>query len=167
MALFGGSDKQPAAPASPSARTNSPVATGLSIIGLGMTVHGDIETAGVVKIEGVVYGHVTAGQQVLVAKGGLIDGGVDTGEAILGGTIHGAVSAALRVEIQSGAVVHGDVTTKRIAVADGAVLDGAIRMSDIEELAKAGPPRQAMHPTPRISTPMARPTIPPEAVSDH
>jgi cytoskeletal protein CcmA (bactofilin family) len=143
------------------------VATGLSIIGLGMTVRGDIETAGVVKIEGVVNGHVTAGQQVLVAKGGQIDGGVDTSEAILGGTIHGAVSAALRVEIQSGAVVHGDVTTRRISVADGAVLDGAIRMSDIEEMAKGGSSQPEAHPTPLISSAIARPTIPPEAVSDH
>jgi cytoskeletal protein CcmA (bactofilin family) len=137
MAIFGRADKKPASAAHPSVRGNSPAATGLSIIGLGMTVHGDVETAGVVKIEGAVFGHVTAGQQVLVAKGGQIDGGVDTGEAVLGGIVHGPVSASLRVEIQSGAVVHGDVTTKRISVADGAVLDGSIRMSDTGELGKA------------------------------
>jgi cytoskeletal protein CcmA (bactofilin family) len=166
MAIFGGSGKKTAMPASPSARGNPPGATGLSIIGLGMTVHGDVETAGVVKVEGIVNGHVTAGQQVLVAKGGQIDGDVDTGEAVVGGAIHGSVRATLRVEIQSGAVVQGDVTTKRISVAEGAVLNGAIRMGDSEELAKATPSRPIVQPTlSRSSTPIARPAVPPRASS--
>jgi len=162
MAIFGGSGKKTATSAAPSARGNQPGATGLSIIGLGMTVHGDIETAGVVKVEGIVNGNVTAGQQVLVAKGGQIDGDVDTGEAIVGGSVHGSVRAAGRVEIQAGAVVQGDVTTKRILVAEGAVLNGTIRMGDLEESAKAAPPRPVVQPTlPRPSTPIARPAVPP------
>lgn len=166
MAIFGGSGKKTATPASSPTRGNSPSAAGLSIIGLGMTVHGDIETAGVVKVEGTVNGHVTAGQQVLVAKGGQIDGDVDTGEAVVGGSVHGAVRAALRIEIQTGAVVQGDVTTKRISVAEGAVLNGAIRMGDIEEPAKAAPSRPVVQPTmPRPSTPIARPAVPPRIAS--
>jgi cytoskeletal protein CcmA (bactofilin family) len=166
MALFGGSGKQTLTPVPSSARGNSATAAGLSIIGLGMTIHGDIETAGVVKVEGVVNGHVSAGQQVLVAKGGLIDGDVDTGEAVVGGSVHGAVRASGRVEIQAGATVQGDVTTKRISVAEGAVLNGAIRMGDVEETAKASPTRPVVQPTlPRPSGPIARPAVPPRAAS--
>ena len=166
MAIFGGSGKKTAIQASQSARGNPPGAAGLSIIGLGMTVHGDVETAGVVKVEGIVNGHVTAGQQVLVAKVGQIDGDVDTGEAVVGGSIHGSVCAAVRVEIQAGAVVHGDVTTKRISVAEGAILNGAIRMGDMEEPTKAAPPRPVVQPTlPRPSTPIARPAVPPRVAS--
>jgi cytoskeletal protein CcmA (bactofilin family) len=166
MAIFGGSGKKTATPASQSARGNSPGVAGLSIIGIGTTVHGDVETAGVVKIEGLVNGHVTAGQQVLVAKGGQIDGDVDTGEAIVGGSVRGSVRAALRVEIQSGAVVQGDVTTKRISVAEGAVLNGAIQMGDREEPAEAALPRPVVQPTPPPpSTPLARPAVPPRIAS--
>ena len=166
MAIFGGSGKKTATSASQSARGNQPGAAGLSIIGLGMTVHGDIETAGVVKVEGIVNGHVTAGQQVLVAKGGQIDGDVDTGEAVVGGSVHGSVRATVRVEIQAGAVVQGDVTTQRILVVEGAVLNGAIRMGDLEDPAKAAPTRPVVQPTlPRPSTPIARPAIPPRASS--
>jgi cytoskeletal protein CcmA (bactofilin family) len=166
MAIFGGSGKQTATPVSLSGRGSQPGAAGLSIIGLGMTVHGDVETAGVVKIEGVVNGHVSAGQQVLVAKGGQVDGDVDTGEAVVGGSIHGAVRASARVEIQAGAVVQGDVTTKRISVAEGAVLNGAIRMGESEEPAKAALSRPVVQPTlPRPSTPIARPAVPPRAAS--
>lgn len=162
MALFSGSDKKAAAAAPGKAGPSG--AVGLSIIGAGMTVHGDVETAGVVKIEGVVNGHVTAGQQVLVARGGQIDGDVDTGEAVIGGVVHGAVRAQERVEVQPGATVQGDVTTKRIAVAEGAVLNGMVKMGDVEEAARTAPQRPVAQPTlPRPSTSLARVAVPPRA----
>src|SRR5204863_10081520 len=49
---------------------------GLSIIGTGMRVVGDITADGVVKIEGMVVGTVRAGRQVLVGKGGEVEGDV-------------------------------------------------------------------------------------------
>ncbi|PYO97954.1 MAG: hypothetical protein DMD60_05350 [Gemmatimonadetes bacterium] len=50
--------------------------SGLSIIGTGMRVVGDISADGVVKIEGTVVGTVRAGRQVLVGKGGEVEGDV-------------------------------------------------------------------------------------------
>src|SRR2546428_13118273 len=58
---------------------------GLSIIGAGMRVEGDIVAEGAVKIEGTVVGTVRAGRHVLVAKGGEVEGDVITKEAIIGG----------------------------------------------------------------------------------
>ena len=161
MAIFGGSDKKTSAAAG--ANRGAPAGpAGLSIIGVGMTVHGDVETAGVVKIEGTVNGRVDAGQQVLVAKGGQIDGDVDTGEAVIGGIVHGAVRALQRVEVQPGAVVEGDVTTKRILVAEGAVLNGMVRMGEIDESARPVPSRPVAQPTlPRPSAPLAHVAVPP------
>jgi cytoskeletal protein CcmA (bactofilin family) len=164
MAIFSGSEKK--APATAPGRAGQPGGVGLSIIGAGMTVHGDVETAGVVKIEGVVNGHVSAGQQVLVAKGGQIDGDVDTGEAVICGAVRGAVRAQQRVEVQAGATVQGDVTTKRIAVAEGAVINGMVKMGDVEETARAMPQRPLAQPTlPRPSTSLARVAVPPRAAA--
>ena len=71
-----------------------------------------------------------------------------------------------RVEIQTGAMVQGDITTKRIAVAEGAVLNGLIKMGEIEETAKTGPQRPVAQPTlPRPSTPIARVAVPPRAAA--
>jgi cytoskeletal protein CcmA (bactofilin family) len=131
MGIFGGSDKQPPA-ATVSGRGAPPGQVGLSIIGAGMTIHGDVDTGGVVKIEGTVSGSVRAGQQVLVTKGGRIDGDVETSEAVIAGVVHGALRALERAEIQPGAAVEGDVTTKRILVAEGAVLNGLVRMGEVE-----------------------------------
>ena len=165
MAIFGGSEKKPE-PTASTGRSAPTAAAGLSIIGVGMTVHGDVETGGVVKIEGTVNGHVSAAQQVLVAKGGQIDGDVDTREAVVGGMVHGAVRATDRVEVQAGATVQGDITTKRIAVAEGAQLNGSIRMGEVEETSRAAPQRPVVQPTlPRPGSPIARVAVPPRAAA--
>lgn len=126
MALFGSA--APAAQAPGRTRDAGAQAAGLSIIGAGMKVLGNIETTGIVKIEGTVDGHVKAKQQVLVARDGTVHGDVETPEAVIGGTVRGAIRAGERVEIQAGATVIGDITTRRIAVAEGGSLNGQIKM---------------------------------------
>jgi cytoskeletal protein CcmA (bactofilin family) len=113
-------------------------AGGLSIIAVGMTVRGDLESNGTVKVEGAVEGHVQAKNQVLVAKGGIVAGDIDAREAVIGGQANGAIRALDRVEIQSGATVNGDITTKRISVAEGGSLNGLIRMEQGTAQAKPG-----------------------------
>lgn len=108
-----------------------PVA-GLSIIGTGMRVVGDITADGVVKVEGTVTGTVKAARQVLVAKGGLVEGDVVTREAIIGGEVRGGIKADERVEIQAASVVYGDIATKRLLVHEGGEINGVLRMGEAE-----------------------------------
>jgi len=103
---------------------------GLSIIGSGMRVVGDISAEGVVKIEGTVVGTVQAGRQVLVAKGGLVEGDVVTREAIVGGEVRGGIQASERVELQTTSLVHGDIVTRRLLVQEGGEINGVLRMGD-------------------------------------
>lgn len=172
MGIF--SKKQPAQEArAPQPRGSAAQTGGLSIIGAGMTVRGDLDASGVVKVEGTVEGHVRAAAQVLVAKGGSVQGDIDTIEAVVGGTVSGAVRARDRVEVQSGASVHGDITTRRIAVAEGGTLNGLIRMD--EGSAKDERPAETkgeMRPRPPVAqggrpsqVPMARIAVPPRAPS--
>ena len=102
----------------------------LSIIGAGMRVVGDITADGVVKIEGTVVGTVRAGRQVLVAKGGEVEGDIVTREAIIGGEVRGTVLAEERVEIQTTSVVHGDITSRRLLVHEGGEINGVVRMGE-------------------------------------
>jgi cytoskeletal protein CcmA (bactofilin family) len=101
----------------------------LTIVAPGTRVAGEIEAAGVVKVEGVVVGTVRAGRQLLVARGGTVEGDVFTAEAVVGGCVKGGVNGSERVEIQSGATVHGDVTTKQLIVQEGGEINGLVRMS--------------------------------------
>lgn len=103
---------------------------GLSIIGTGMRVVGDMLADGVVKIEGTVTGTVKAGRQVLVAKGGLVEGDVVTREAIIGGEVRGSIRAEERVELQGTSVVHGDIATRKLLVQEGGEINGVLRMGE-------------------------------------
>ncbi|GAC1647483.1 MAG: hypothetical protein NVS4B3_01580 [Gemmatimonadaceae bacterium] len=110
----------------------------LSIIALGMTVTGDIESNGVVKIEGHVEGTIRAARQVLIGRQGSVKGNVITREAIVGGRIDGNVSAAERAEVQGTAIVSGDVHTKSIVIVEGAQVNGHIQMDEHMELEVPG-----------------------------
>ena len=103
---------------------------GLTIIASGMRVEGEHITDGVVKIEGVVVGTVRAEQQVLVTKGGTVDGDIHTQEAILGGEVRGAIYAGQRVEVQATSVVLGDIATQRIVVHEGGEVNGRVKMGE-------------------------------------
>jgi cytoskeletal protein CcmA (bactofilin family) len=138
---------------------------GLSVIAPGMTVRGDIESDGTVKVEGVVEGQVQARNQVLVAKGGTVQGDIDARESIVGGTVQGSIRATERVEVQAGATVRGDITTRRIAVAEGGNLNGAIKMTEALDETKADlKPAPKPEAKPQASVPvvpsMSRPSIP-------
>jgi len=99
-----------------------------SIIASDMTVIGDLETEGVVRIEGRVKGTVRGGSQVLVANGAVIEGDLHTQEAVIAGQVAGGIRAADRVELQGSAVVTGDIHTPRIAIVEGAKVTGEVKM---------------------------------------
>lgn len=105
----------------------------LSIIAGGMRVIGDIETEGVIKIEGQVEGSIRAGRQVLIGRQGEVKGDITTREAVIGGKVQGTVSATERLEIQATSTIVGDINTKSIAVAEGGRINGTVRIADVSE----------------------------------
>ena len=105
----------------------------LSIIAAGMSVTGDVETNGVVKIEGTVTGSILGARQVLLGRQGEIKGDVNAREVVLGGRVQGNVRASERVEIQATSVVNGDIVAKSIVVVEGGRINGAVRMDDALE----------------------------------
>jgi cytoskeletal protein CcmA (bactofilin family) len=117
--------------------------SGLTIIAAGTRVTGDVESDGVVKVEGEVVGGVRAQRQVLVARGGRVEGDVVSPDAVLGGVVQGSVAAEDRVEVQPGAVVHGDIVTGRLIVQEGGEVNGSVHMSDGRAAAS---PRQSPAP---------------------
>ncbi|MDH4042928.1 MAG: polymer-forming cytoskeletal protein [Gemmatimonadota bacterium] len=104
----------------------------LTIIAPGAKLEGELSTTGVVKVEGTIVGTVRADRQVLVARGGTVEGDVHSAEAIIGGRVEGGVSATERIEVQGGAVIHGDVNTKSLVVQEGGEINGLVRMIDPE-----------------------------------
>lgn len=109
-------------------RTNNSGEAMLSIIASGMRIVGDIESVGVIKVEGHIDGSVSGARQVLIARGGAIHGNVHADEIVIGGLVAGAVVATERLELQETAVVNGDIETTSIVVLEGAKINGSVRM---------------------------------------
>lgn len=101
-----------------------------SIIAKDMAIVGDLETEGVVRIEGRIRGTVRAGSQVLVGQGAQLEGDLHTREAVIGGEVVGSIHAAERVELQATASVTGNIHTPRIAVMEGGRVSGEVRIQE-------------------------------------
>ena len=80
----------------------------ISIIGVGMTVEGDSETDGSLRIEGTIRGDVRAGKSVVIGKGGLLEGNLYTQDAVIAGRVLGAVYAESHLELQATSDISGE-----------------------------------------------------------
>ncbi|MGE0553690.1 MAG: polymer-forming cytoskeletal protein [Gemmatimonadales bacterium] len=125
MGIFSNPGAEAAAPSVPRRRVEG---NALSIVAPDLVVSGDLTADGVIRIEGRVTGNVSAGQQILLSEGGVVEGDMKTREAVLGGEVRGSVTAEERIEVQPTAVVHGDLATPRLLVQEGGRVNGAVRM---------------------------------------
>ncbi len=100
----------------------------ISIVGPGMKVVGDCETDGTLRIEGAVQGAVRAGKAVVIGKEGLVIGDVHTQDAVVSGRVEGSVTAESRLELQATCRIDGEVSTPRLQLEEGAVLNGSVNM---------------------------------------
>jgi cytoskeletal protein CcmA (bactofilin family) len=125
-------------------RTNGP--EGLSILAAGTRIKGEVEVEGVIKIEGTVEGTVKAQGQVLVVKGGIVEGDIYARQAIIGGEARGAVFADERVEVQATSIVNGDITTPQITVLEGGKINGNIRMENPHAFGRKPAPANKLKP---------------------
>lgn len=98
----------------------------ISIIGMGMTVTGDCETDGALRIEGTVKGDVRAGKAVVIGKEGLVDGNIYTQDAVIAGRVLGSVHAESRLELQSTSHIAGEIEAPRMQLEEGATLQGQV-----------------------------------------
>ena len=109
-----------------------------SVIGANMRVFGCVYSTSVVSVAGTVLGTVSADDQVIVTKGGRVEGGVEAREVVLNGEVHGSVDARERLEIQASAVVHGDLHAPRLVMLEGAVVVGDVSIAESSTECQSG-----------------------------
>ena len=105
-----------------------------SVVAPAMTVRGDVDFEGVMRIEGEVHGKITGQGCVTVDPTGKVLGDIVAEEVVVQGTVQGNVNAALRLEIASTAQVAGDVKAAQLVVARGAKILGRLDV-DSESMA--------------------------------
>jgi cytoskeletal protein CcmA (bactofilin family) len=102
----------------------------ISIIGPGMTVVGDCQTDGTIRVEGSVEGSVRAGKAVVIGKQGSVKGNIATQDAVVSGRVEGTLVAESRLELQATCHIEGEVHTRRMQLEEGAVLNGTVHMGE-------------------------------------
>lgn len=99
-------------------------------IGRGIEVKGDITFADRLQVDGKTNGKLTSDSGTLiVGESGQIEAQIDVGVCVVHGSVQGNLIARSKLEIRRTGRVHGDVITPVLLVEEGAVFNGAIRMS--------------------------------------
>jgi cytoskeletal protein CcmA (bactofilin family) len=100
-----------------------------TVIGSGTEFMGEFRGRGHILVCGVVRGDSALDGSVTVAEGARWHGALAATDIILAGEVEGDVSASDRVEIRPTARIRGSVTAGRIAIGEGAVVDGELKTS--------------------------------------
>lgn len=99
-------------------------------IGRGIEVKGDITFADRLQVDGKTIGKLTSDSGTLIiGESGQIEAQIDVGVCVVHGSVHGNLVARSKLEIRRTGRVHGDVITPVLLVEEGAVFNGAIRMT--------------------------------------
>jgi cytoskeletal protein CcmA (bactofilin family) len=139
----------PAASKPAASGKSAPAGKGYSLLDAQLSVTGDLETSGSLRIEGKLDGSVLSADSVVVGVGSTISGDIHAREVVVGGTITGNVHASERVELQATAVVTGDVHTGSILVQEGGVVNGRVLMGPPGSSDAHGRPMDAFEPARR------------------
>lgn len=100
------------------------------LIGKSARIHGDIDFAGGLHLDGQVTGSVradgAAGSLLSVSESGSIEGSVEVANVVLNGTVKGDIHATERVVLGPCSKVQGDVHYGVIETAAGAEILGRL-----------------------------------------
>ncbi|MBA3558551.1 MAG: polymer-forming cytoskeletal protein [Gemmatimonadaceae bacterium] len=103
-----------------------------SVLDAKLTIVGDIETDGTVRIDGRLEGSVRRAAVVILGAGATIKGNVTAREVVLSGSVQGNIEAADRVELQATAVVTGDIEAGAILIHEGGAVRGRLSVRSID-----------------------------------
>lgn len=93
----------------------------------GFVLHGTIEGANAVRIEGTIVGDISA-DSVVVGSTGVVQGNIRVNNLIVFGYIEGDVSAIGTVSIKKQGKIIGNLVTKALIVDQGAMYEGVTTM---------------------------------------
>src|SRR4051794_2166721 len=117
--------------------TPTSAGSGYSLLDAQLSVSGDLDTGGSLRIDGKLEGNIRRADTVVIGVGASMTGDIHAREVVIGGTIIGNVSATERVELQATAIVTGDILTQTILVQEGGVVNGRVLMRPPEGLETA------------------------------
>jgi cytoskeletal protein CcmA (bactofilin family) len=133
-----------------------------TVIGPETRIAGPLSGKDDLEVHGTVDGPVHGVAQVVIAGGARIGGEVRGRDVVVGGELSHPVYATGTVRLLATAVLTGDIEAPRIAIDEGAVFDGQVRMRK-----KAPAPSPAASPTAPSATNQVAPRAVPAPAAPH
>jgi cytoskeletal protein CcmA (bactofilin family) len=112
-------------------RPARPAATGYSVIDNQLSISGDLNTEGTVRVDGRVEGTLHRADTLIIAAGGIVVGDVDAREVVIGGDLTGTLTVSGRVEVQASATVYGDIHAAAVMLHEGGTVRGHVEIHPI------------------------------------
>ncbi|MDC7219307.1 MAG: polymer-forming cytoskeletal protein [Spirochaetales bacterium] len=95
-----------------------------SIVGDGAHFSGNLEMAGLLRLDGDFNGIIKNNDRILIGKNGRVQGTAYSDTIIVGGVFKGEIYASEKVVILSSGIVLGHIYSSRIVIEEGAYWDG-------------------------------------------
>jgi cytoskeletal protein CcmA (bactofilin family) len=119
-----------AAEASPSSAVElaAPAERLVSVISRNSVFDGNYATDGDVRVEGEVRGDITCKGNVLICDGATVNAKISATSVAVAGRLSGEVTCTERFEAQPTARITSQISTPRLVIQEGAIVDGQVRM---------------------------------------
>jgi cytoskeletal protein CcmA (bactofilin family) len=105
-----------------------------TFIAEGSRVSGDVEATGPLVVCGAVRGDGRVGGALHMAATASWEGEIHAQSAVVAGRITGRLVVEGKLEVGASAVLQADIVARSIAVAKGAVIDGAVTITSGEPM---------------------------------
>jgi len=102
-----------------------------SIIGSNTQIEGNITTKGTLRLDGRLTGNVET-DWLIIGEKAFIKGNVSVAGVAVAGYLEGNVSAKEIIELKRTGQIRGDVSTSKLVVIEGGMVDGKISMQQKE-----------------------------------
>ncbi len=121
-----------------SRRDASPIpSTNFSVFDSHISVSGDLETEGALRIDGRLEGSIRRADLIVIGQGATVVGDITAREVIVGGAVTGNVFAQ-RFELHPTGIVAGDISTAAISIQVGGVVLGRTHVHPVSGTAASG-----------------------------
>jgi cytoskeletal protein CcmA (bactofilin family) len=147
------------APPRPAAPASEPGERRTLVVGRGITLHGTINDAERLVVEGTVEASTIRAAELSVIHGGVFKGEIEVEEAEIAGTIDGVITARTSLIVRASGSVMGRARCRRLQVEDGGQLSGQVEMLTDANIA-AGVPPAAPAPTSAPLSDLSQPEVP-------
>jgi cytoskeletal protein CcmA (bactofilin family) len=113
----------------PRRRVSDKTSSTPTFVGVGTEFVGTLNCQGDLVVGGTARADCTVGGSFTLSEGGAWEGRLQATNAVIAGDVVGDILVAEQLEIRKTARIRGSVTARSIAVAQGALIDGAMSVT--------------------------------------